>query len=49
MTFSNISTWVLRLLAAIILLQTLFFNLQQQKNPCTSFHKLEWSRWAELV
>jgi uncharacterized membrane protein YphA (DoxX/SURF4 family) len=26
MTFSNISTWVLRLLAAIILLQTLFFK-----------------------
>lgn len=26
MTFSNISTWVLRLLAAVILLQTLFFK-----------------------
>ena len=26
MTFSNIGTWVLRLLAAIILLQTLFFK-----------------------
>ena len=26
MTFSNIGTWILRLMAAIILLQTLFFK-----------------------
>ena len=40
MTFSNISTWVLRLLAAVILLQTLFFKFTAAEESVYIFSQI---------
>lgn len=40
MTFSNIGTWVLRLLAAIILLQTLFFKFTAAEESVYIFSQI---------
>ena len=48
MTFSNISTWVLRLLAAIILLQTLFFKFTAAEESVYIFTQIGMEPWGRI-
>jgi uncharacterized membrane protein YphA (DoxX/SURF4 family) len=48
MTFRNISIWALRLLAAIILLQTLFFKFTAAKESVYIFTQIGMEPWGRI-
>jgi len=48
MTFSNIATWLLRLLAAIILLQTLFFKFTAAEESVYIFTQIGMEPWGRI-
>jgi uncharacterized membrane protein YphA (DoxX/SURF4 family) len=48
MTFSTISIWVLRLLAAIILLQTLFFKFTAAEESVYIFTQIGMEPWGRI-
>jgi len=48
MTFTTISSWVLRLLAAIILLQTLFFKFTAAEESVYIFTQLGMEPWGRI-
>jgi putative oxidoreductase len=48
MTFKNILSWVLRLTAAIILLQTLYFKFTAQPESVELFSKLGVEPWGRI-
>jgi uncharacterized membrane protein YphA (DoxX/SURF4 family) len=48
MTFKNISIWALRLLAAIILLQTLFFKFTAAEESVYIFTQIGMEPWGRI-
>lgn len=48
MTFSTISTWILRLLAAVILLQTLFFKFTAAEESVYIFTQIGMEPWGRI-
>jgi len=48
MTFSTIGTWVLRLLAAVILLQTLFFKFSAAEESVYIFTQIGMEPWGRI-
>lgn len=48
MTFSTIGTWVLRLLAAVILLQTLFFKFTAAEESVYIFTQIGMEPWGRI-
>ncbi len=48
MSFSNISIWILRLLAAIILLQTLFFKFTAAEESIYIFTQIGMEPWGRI-
>ncbi|MGG9960642.1 DoxX family protein [Ferruginibacter sp. SUN106] len=48
MTFSTIGTWILRLLAAIILLQTLFFKFTAAEESVYIFTQIGMEPWGRI-
>ena len=48
MTFSTIGTWVLRLLAAFILLQTLFFKFTAAEESVYIFTQIGMEPWGRI-
>ncbi len=48
MTFSNIATWILRLLAAVILLQTLFFKFTAAEESVYIFTQIGMEPWGRI-
>jgi uncharacterized membrane protein YphA (DoxX/SURF4 family) len=48
MTFTTISTWILRLLAAIILLQTLFFKFTAAEESVYIFTQIGMEPWGRI-
>ena len=48
MTFSTIGTWILRLLAAVILLQTLFFKFSAAEESVYIFTQIGMEPWGRV-
>jgi uncharacterized membrane protein YphA (DoxX/SURF4 family) len=48
MTFTTIGTWILRLLAAIILLQTLFFKFTAAEESVYIFTQIGMEPWGRI-
>ena len=48
MTFSTIGTWILRLLAAVILLQTLFFKFSAAEESVYIFTQIGMEPWGRI-
>ncbi|GAB2817566.1 DoxX family protein [Ferruginibacter profundus] len=48
MTFSTIGTWILRLLAALILLQTLFFKFTAAEESVYIFTQIGMEPWGRI-